>query len=159
MNIFLSLLIFNPLEAVVLFLAAIGDKSKVFRKENIKHFYILGTINFILQYLTWEIKPSLVGLFITHFYSIFISAFILKFYIITFLKINLKFITALFSMLYTIVTIMICVIIINLFISFGTDADNIFEEIATNVLIKLFQFLLLYLFYGRSLWSRKLKKV
>lgn len=50
-NTYLSLLIFNPLEAAVLFLATTGDFRQVFSKRFIKHWFILGSINFVFQSL------------------------------------------------------------------------------------------------------------
>lgn len=152
MNIFLSLLIFNPLEALVLFWAAIGDKSKVFRKENIIHFYILGTINFVFQYLIGNLEPSIINLMIEYLYSIIIASFILKFYILYFIKINVKLIKCFSSIIFTIVTTMFVVIILsNLTKIELITIPNIFIETIVNFIIKILQFLLLLLlllFFG-----------
>lgn len=149
MNIFLSLLIFNPLEAIVLFWAAIGDKSKVFRKENIKHFYILGTINFYLQYFVENLPPSIINLFLTYFYSILIPAFILKIYFLKIMKINIKFLRCFFAMIFTAITILFGIIVVNnFFFNAGIEVTNIYIEIIVNLFIKFIQLLLLFIFGG-----------
>lgn len=144
-NTYLSLLIFNPLEAAVLFLAATGDFRQVFSKRFIKHWFILGTINFVFQYLASCLDIGFVRLFANYINSIVIMGIILLFYFKYILKINIKIFIILYSVLFNIVTILF---ILTFSENIITCNFNIYEEIATNLLIKIIQFLLLNIFYG-----------
>lgn len=150
MSIWLSLLLFNPLESVVLFWAAIGDSKEVFKKKNIKHFYILGTINFIFQYFTQEvINPSISTLFLEHFYGLFISGIFLYKYL-NVLNYNIKIQNALIASIFNSLTILLIVILFsNFFINIFINL-NILQEIIVNTMVKIIQFLSLYIFFRRN---------
>lgn len=145
MNVFLSLLIFNPLEAVVLFWAAIGDKSKVFRKENIKHFYILGAINFAFQYISDSFSPGITNLFFRYFVGLFLMSFILYFYLNNNISLSKCFISATFNL----VSVALIIVILNSIFSHMLWGNNVLlkEEILMNIMIKILQFLFLYVIY------------
>ena len=146
-NTYLSLLIFNPLEAAVLFLAATGDFRQVFSKKFIKHWFILGSINFVFQYLASCLDIGFARLFINHFNSILIITVILYIYMKIFIesKILLKicFCSALFNAISAIVGIMIGTSIFGLFVISGSTTVI---EICINFIIKFIQFFILYIF-------------
>lgn len=142
MSIWLSLLLFNPLESVVLFWAAIGDSKEVFKKKNIKHFYILGTINFIFQYFFENIKAGIFNLFGQYLLGLFVIPLIFFFY---FKK--LSFLNCLLAGFFNLITIMILVIIFSEIFFGALDVENmdLIQEFIINLAIKFFQFLLLYI--------------
>lgn len=146
-NTYLSLLIFNPLEAAVLFLAATGDFKLVFSRKFIKHWFILGTINFVFQYLASCLDIGFARLFVNHFNSILIITIILYIYMKIFIesKILLKicFYSALFNAISAIVGIMIGTSIFGLFVISGSTT---IIEICINFIIKFIQFFILYIF-------------
>lgn len=146
-NTYLSLLIFNPLEAAVLFLAATGDFKLVFSRKFIKHWFILGIINFVFQYLASCLDIGFARLFVNHFNSILIITIILYIYMKIFIesKILLKicFYSALFNAISAIVGIMIGTSIFGLFIISGSTT---IIEICINFIIKFIQFFILYIF-------------
>lgn len=144
-NTYLSLLIFNPLEAAVLFLAATGDFRQVFSKRFIKHWFILGSINFVFQYLASCLDIGFARLFANYISSIVIMGMILLFYFKYILKINIKISIILYSVLFNIVTILFILTFSKNIITYNF---NVYEEIVTNLLIKIIQFLLLNIFYG-----------
>lgn len=146
-NTYLSLLIFNPLEAAVLFLAATGDFRQVFSKRFIKHWFILGSINFVFQYLASCLDIGFARLFINHFNSILTITFILYIYMRIFIKnkilLKICFYSALFNAISAIIGIMIGTNIFGLFVISGS---NIVIEICINFIIKIIQFFILYIF-------------
>ena len=146
-NTYLSLLIFNPLEAAVLFLAATGDFKLVFSRKFIKHWFILGIINFVFQYLASCLDIGFARLFVNHFNSILIITIILYIYMKIFIesKILLKicFYSALFNAISAIVGIMIGTSIFGLFVISGSTT---IIEICINFIIKFIQFFILYIF-------------
>lgn len=143
-NTYLSLLIFNPLEAAVLFLAATGDFKLVFSRKFIKHWFILGSINFVFQYLAFCLDVGFARLFTNHINSIILASIILYIYLKHILKVyksNLKIVIA---ALYNAITIIFILIFFENIISYNF---NIYDEIIVNFIIKVLQFLLLYIFF------------
>ena len=143
-NTYLSLLIFNPLEAAVLFLAATGDFRQVFSKRFIKHWFILGSINFVFQYLASCLDVGFARLFINHFNSIIIMSCILYIYL-NFInkKYNIKY--AFLANIFNTTTIFIIIMFFKKIVFKDFDVGT---EIVINLTIKIFQFLLLYLYNG-----------
>lgn len=155
-NTYLSLLIFNPLEAAVLFLAATGDFKLVFSRKFIKHWFILGTINFVFQYLCDSFSFSKIHLFLTYFINIFILGIVLYLYIKNFKlfnKITIK--ECLIAAIFNLVTIFIIILIFTQFKNNFISPLNIsiVEEILINFLIKILQYLFLYIFW-RKLYEK-----
>lgn len=143
-NTYLSLLIFNPLEAAVLFLAATGDFKLVFSRKFIKHWFILGTINFVFQYLASCLDIGFAKLFVNHINSIVLAAVILYIYLKYILKIFKPKFKVLTVALYNAITIIFILIFFENIISYNF---NIYDEIIVNFIIKVLQFLLLYIFF------------
>ena len=150
LNIWLSLFIFNPLESIFLLWVALEDKEIVLRKKNIKHFYILGTINFALQYFIENLEPSILNLFLTYIFSIFVSAILLKIYILKIMKMKVKLLRCIIATSFVVFTIMFGVVTLNsLLFKDGVQPENIITEIIVNLFIKFIQLLILLLF-GRE---------
>ena len=148
-NTYLSLLIFNPLEAAVLFLAATGDFKLVFSRKFIKHWFILGTINFVFQYTVNLIPIGFLNLFYSYFNSIFIMGVVLFVYFNKVIKNKIKFIKIISSTFFNLISILFILLLfsknIGLFVIPVNAGINI--EFLINFTIKIFQFLLLYIFY------------
>lgn len=143
-NTYLSLLIFNPLEAAVLFLAATGDFKLVFSRKFIKHWFILGTINFVFQYLASCLDVGFARLFVNYFNSIFVIGLILKLYLNIFINKNFSNKLIFYTVLFNVVTTLFVIMFSQEIISYNY---TIYEEIIVNFIIKILQFLLLYIFY------------
>lgn len=107
MNILLSLLIYNPIEAYTLILLCdiiTGNDTK-FNKKNIATLWVFGTVNFIIQYLSSFAKQNglfCILMFVTCYAAMPVS---LKYfyYIISYNKI---------SIVHSVVTIFISCIVI-----------------------------------------------
>ena len=160
-NTYLSLLIFNPLEAAVLFLAATGDFRQVFSKRFIKHWFILGSINFVFQSLVKIFSASFLYLFYSYFDSIFIMGMTLYLYnkFVINKKYNIKL--CIFSATFNLITILLIVMMAgNIFNNFIVISNlKIIEEIVINFTIKIFQILLLYIFYkGVPMYEKVFKE-
>ena len=153
-NTYLSLLIFNPLEAAVLFLAATGDFRQVFSKRFIKHWFILGSINFVFQYLASCLDVGFARLFINHFNSIIIMSCILYIYL-NFInkKYNIKY--AFLANIFNTTTILVIIMFFKKIVFKDFDVGT---EIVINLTIKIFQFLLLYLYNGGFIYEKFCKK-
>lgn len=158
-NTYFSLLIFNPLEAAVLFLAATGDFKLVFSKRFIKHWFILGSINFVFQYLASCLDIGFARLFINHFNSIVIMGVILKFYIDFIVKINIKSKRIFYSSSFNAISILLGIMISTKIFDLSVIIGSVWNvEIAINLFIKLIQFLLLYIFFGGFFKNEKFCK-
>lgn len=153
-NTYLSLLIFNPLEAAVLFLAATGDFKLVFSRKFIKHWFILGSINFVFQYLASCLDIGFARLFINHFNSIVIMSCILYIYL-NFInkKYNIKY--AFLANIFNTTTILVIIMFFQKIVFKDFDVGT---EIVINLTIKIFQFLLLYLYNGGFIYEKFCKK-
>ena len=158
-NTYLSLLIFNPLEAAVLFLAATGDFKLVFSKRFIKHWFILGSINFVFQYTVDFVSIGLVHLFYSYFISIFIMGIILLYYN-KILNLKVNKINNFYSSIFNLITILLGILISSKFTGFFSIPQDasIQREIFVNLTIKIIQFLLLYMYYGGFSCEKYCKK-
>lgn len=158
-NTYLSLLIFNPLEAAVLFLAATGDFKLVFSRKFIKHWFVLGTINFVFQYTVDFISIGLVHLFYSYFISIFIMGIILLYYN-KIINIKIKSINNFYSSTFNLITILLGILLSSKFTGFFSIPQDasIQREIFVNLTIKIIQFLLLYMYYGGFNYEKYCKK-
>ena len=148
-NTYLSLLIFNPLEAAVLFLAATGDFKLVFSRKFIKHWFILGTINFVFQYTVNLIPIGIINLLYSYLNSIFLISFVLYYYLNIILKIKINKINIFLATLFNLISVLFILLVTKDFVGFICVPSNfsIIREILVNFVIKIFQFLLLYIFW------------
>ena len=81
MNIPTSFLILNPLEALVVIMGCdIFTNRKFNISKDIKHIYILGTINLIVQIFLHSFKSDILGLLLNIFVPFIISPYITKIY-------------------------------------------------------------------------------
>lgn len=158
-NAYLSLLIFNPLEAAVLFLAATGDFKLVFSRKFIKHWFILGSINFVFQYLASCLDIGFARLFVNHFNSIIVMGIILKLYNDFILKINIKLKRNFYSSCFNAISILFGIMISTKIFDLSVITGSVWSiEIVINLFIKLIQFLLLYIFFWRFFKNEKFCK-
>ena len=148
-NTYLSLLIFNPLEAAVLFLAATGDFKLVFSRKFIKHWFVLGTINFVFQYTVNLIPIGIINLLYSYLNSIFLISFVLYYYLNIILKIKINKINIFLATLFNLISVLFILLVTKDFVGFICVPSNfsIIREILVNFVIKIFQFLLLYIFW------------
>lgn len=72
MNLLLSLFILNPLEALVIILGCdLFSNRKFVIRNDIKHCYILGTINLIIQIILNHINASLLSLIVNYYNAVY----------------------------------------------------------------------------------------
>ena len=125
-------------------MAATGDFKLVFSRKFIKHWFILGTINFVFQYLASCLDVGFARLFVNYFNSIFVIGLILKLYLNIFINKNFSNKLIFYTVLFNIVTTLFVIMFSQEIISYNY---TIYEEIIVNFIIKILQFLLLYIFY------------
>ena len=159
-NVYLTLLIFNPLEAAVLLVMALKNFKIVFSKNNIKHLYILGILNYISQYLVGIIPASYLRLFLNFLNSVLIMGCILYCFlnIVNIKKIKLSrcFLATSFNLVTTAASL---ILLQDIFGFFAIPSDSfLFREFLINLIIKIIQFLLLYIFIGGFLYNEKFCK-
>ena len=140
-------------------MAATGDFKLVFSRKFIKHWFILGSINFVFQYLASCLDIGFARLFINHFNSIIIMGVILKFYIDFIVKINIKSKRNFYSSSFNAISILLGIMISTKIFDLSVITGSVWNvEIAINLFIKLIQFLLLYIFFGGFFKNEKFCK-
>lgn len=140
MNIPLSFLLLNPLEALVVILGCDVFTARKFNlKQDIKYCYILGTINLIIQILLNYCSIGVFGLIINFIVPIFISPILTMFYYNkTFNNYNIRYLQTL---------IIQCLYISSMFLLiyiFNNINNNIYTTIYHNIyyetIINIFKF-------------------
>lgn len=165
LNFWLSVLIYNPLEAFILiYFCSIFTEIRI-NKSIIKHCYILGFINLLFQYYTMYITIKSLSFYYDLFIALIISPviliFYLKFFIIKKIKIKLCFYACIFNFLslYLSVAILNSVKILEIWYPSYSVYPNSVSMFITDLIIKILQFLLLYLFkVGDFYYERNFKK-
>lgn len=146
MNFTMSLLIYNPLEALLLLTACylFRDKSSINTKFNFKkyiiHSYILGFIFLLIQYpMVWIENPVMFFIY-NNFIGIIVMSYLLFFYNKKIRnKINLMKCFAIFIIYFISIDF-----ILNLF-NFSYNLDRaLLDEFIINIVFKICQFILLF---------------
>lgn len=161
LNFCLSALIYNPLEAFILiYFCSIFTEIRI-NKSIIKHCYILGFINLLFQYYTVYIESKILSLSYDLFIALIISPIILAFYIKNFIVLLFKLKICFCACIFNFLSLYISIIIINLFdyLEIWYPVYEIYPNnismFNTDLFIKIFQFLILYLFKKGDLYYEK----
>lgn len=148
MNFFLSLTLYNPLESfVIIYALHVLENKRLEFKNNIKHFYFLGTINLLFQYILHFLKYTSIGYYINTIFPIFIAPIILYFYFYMF-SYKFKYINCFIIQVVYIFTLMFSLSIINYFFDgiYKTEFYCIIIEFLGNISIRTIQLIIIKFF-------------
>lgn len=152
MNFILNLLIFNPLEAIILVLFINSLSKEKFKVKNLLHCFVLGAVNLLVQYLNIFIKNDIMIFVYDILVALILMPFILYAFVINIynkpIKISLCFAACLFNF----ITICLGIRFTSYFDTFEIwfNSSNIFPRIIDMIyvdsIIKFVQFIILFIF-------------
>lgn len=154
MNIPISFLILNPLEALVVIMGCdIFTNRKFNISKDIKHVYILGTINLIIQILINLFEVGILSLLLNILVPFIISSYITKVYYSKCLC-NIKYWEAFITQALYMITTSIIIYIFEGFDSniYTVNYINLNYEIIINILKTVFQIILIFILRGVKRW-------
>lgn len=161
LNFWLSVLIYNPLEAFILiYFCSIFTEIRI-NKSTIKHCYILGFINLLFQYYTTFLDIEIISFCYDIFVALFLSPLILKNYFSNFVYKNIKIDIFIYSCIFNFITIFLCNYIISKFLNFDYSYigyNCLISEFFSNCISKFLQFVFLYLLKGCRFYMKKFLK-
>lgn len=162
MNFTLSLIIYNPLEAIVIILFLVSLSREKFKIKNLLSCFILGAVNLILQYPNKFIQNEV----LVFIYDVFVALVLMSFtsyfaYLLTFKK-SISMYKCFLASVFNFVTIYIGIYTVQLLgitdIFFNVEQPLI-SEFLTNFTIKVIQFVLLIILnYGVNFIMKNLLK-
>lgn len=162
MNFTLSLIIYNPLEAIVIILFLVSLSREKFEIKNLLSCFVLGAINLVLQYPNKFIQNEVL-IFI---YDVFVALVLMSFtsyltYLLTFKK-SICMYKCFLASVFNFVTIYVGIYFVQLIgitdIFFNVEQPLISEFLA-NFTIKVVQFVLLIILnYGVNFYNEKFIK-
>ena len=162
MNFWLSALIYNPLEAFILiYFCSIFAEIKI-DKNIIKHCYILGFINLLIQYIDKFILNDELSFIYNIFITLFLSEIILNLYIKKILLNSIEFKICIYSSIFNFITLYLSIVLINSIktITVFNTIRSFEYELFVNLFIKIIQILLLItLKNGVDFMKNLLKKI
>ena len=162
LNFWLSALIYNPLEAFILiYFCSIFTEIKI-NKNIIKHCYILGFINLLIQYIDKFILNDELSFIYNIFITLFLSEIILNLYIKKILLNNIEFKICIYSSVFNFITLYLSIVLINSIktITVFNTIRSFEYELFVNLFIKIIQILLLItLKNGVDFMKNLLKKI
>lgn len=149
MNIIMSLLIYNPIEALLLIMFCNIVTSRKFNKFDVLYLYVLGDINFAAQFIGILIRPVLLSMF----YDIFatfviypISLYLFYNYIICKNENNrIKFSITLLALFLNFVVLSFTANTLNIFLNNGFNGvfNDIYNEFIYNLVARILYVILL----------------
>ena len=146
MNIPMSFLILNPLEALVVIMGCdIFTNRKFNISKDIKHVYILGTINLIIQILINLFEVGILSLLLNILVPFIISPYITKIYYNRYIG-NIKYCNVFIVQAIYMVTTAITIYLFNFIFSniYITKYVNTLYDLATNLTKSFIQVLIIY---------------
>lgn len=151
MNTTLSIGITNPLESFLLLLIVhkLSSNKKFNFVTNIKHFYILGFFNFVPQWFINNYEhDSFRQLIWSYAHGFVFMWLILVLYRIYFMRKNPNFLSCLLATTFNMITIMIYIKTISPYFGFLYNFSSVsfLQEFSINIILKIFQFLLVPLY-------------
>lgn len=162
MNFTLSLIIYNPLEAIVIILFLVSLSREKFKIKNLLSCFILGAVNLVLQYPNKFIQNEV----LVFIYDVFVALVLMSFtsyfaYLLTFKK-SISMYKCFLASVFNFVTIYIGIYTVQLLgitdIFFNVEQPLI-SEFLTNFTIKVIQFVLLIILnYGVNFIMKNLLK-
>lgn len=162
MNFTLSLIIYNPLEAIVIILFLVSLSREEFKIKNLLSCFILGAVNLVLQYPNKFIQNEV----LVFIYDVFVALVLMSFtsyfaYLLIFKK-SISMYKCFLASVFNFVTIYIGIYTVQLLgitdIFFNVEQPLI-SEFLTNFTIKVIQFVLLIILnYGVNFIMKNLLK-
>lgn len=165
LNFWLSALIYNPLEAFILiYFCSIFTKIEI-HKNIVKNCYLLGFINLLIQYVSIYIESKSLSFLYDLIVALIVSPVILVFYSRLFIIKIFKIRYCFYACIFNFISLYISIIFIDSFklldiwySSYSIYPSNLYMFI-TDSIIKIFQFLLLYLFkIGDCYYEKNFKR-
>ena len=158
MNFYLSLFLYNPLEAFVLIIFCSMFSYIKINKNIVRDCYMLGSINLFIQYLNKIFTEDIIILVYDTIVSLFLMPLVL-FIFLNFNNYNIKFYTCICSCIFNFLTIFVGLMFTDTFCIFEVYFNikrSIQYEVFVNLIIKILQlFTLILIRYGVI----KLKKI
>lgn len=162
MNFCLSLFIYNPLEVFILiYFCSLFSKVKI-DKNIIKHCYILGTVNLLIQYIATIIDSSFCVLSYNVIAALVICPITLYLYSYIFISGCIKIKICICSSIYNFLTLYLSLAIIDSFgifnVAFNIDR-GLEYEFFVNLFIKVLQIIILFIIkYGVDKFEKIIKE-
>lgn len=163
MNFTLSLIIYNPLEAIVLILFLVSLSREKFKIKNLLSCFVLGAVNLVLQHPDKFIQNEVL-IFI---YDVFVALVLMSFtsyfaYLLMFKK-SISLYKCFLACVFNFITIYIGIYAVQLSgvtdVVFVTRYSNLISEFLINFTIKVIQFVLLIILnYGVNFIMKNLLK-
>ena len=147
MNIPMSFLILNPLEALVVIMGCdIFTNRKFNISKDIKHIYILGTINLIVQIFLHSFKSDILGLLLNIFVPFVISPYITKTYYNKYLG-EVKYLQVFVVQAFYMITMALIISLFNLIFDeiYITEYINTVYDLSTNLTKSFIQVLIIFI--------------
>lgn len=148
MNFWLSALIYNPLEAFILiYFCSIFTKIEI-HKNIVKHCYLLGLVNLLIQYITFLLNNELLSFIYDLIVALVIMPLVLNTYIIVLYRKYIKFIVCIYSCIFNFITIFYFNCIMNnlniILYNYNGYSSSI-EELFVNICLRLIQSLFIFI--------------
>lgn len=160
MNYLLSLILLNPLEALVIILGCnIISGIKFDFKKDIKYVYLLSSINFIIQILLDLLSYNILSLFLNIAIPFLIAPLVIKMIYNKYIG-YIKYYQALIIQIFYMTTMTLTIIIFNYIFDnkiYTTQYINIIADIIVNISKTIFQLLLLNI-YRRIISNEECKR-
>lgn len=151
MNYLLSLILLNPLEALVIILGCnIISGIKFDLKKDIKYIYLLSSINFIIQVLLNLLNYNIFSLFLNIIIPFLIAPLIIKMIYNQYIG-CIKYYQALIVQIFYMTTMTLTIVIFNYIFDnkiYTTQYINIIADVIVNISKTIFQLLLLNIYRG-----------
>ena len=166
MNFYLNLIIFNPLEALLLILfVSLSEKDKINIKK-LPYCFVLGCINLLLQETGNLINNNMYKVVYDVIVSIVFLSFTLQYVYGMLSNKPIRPSRYFYSCLFNYISLFISVIIIDYFtkleIWFPTSENlpSVYNMIVVDVLIKILQFIMLFIILkGERFYEKSVKEI
>lgn len=139
-----SLLLYNPLEALILILFCDVFTKRKFKKIDILHCLGLGVINFVFQYASMLMTDSRLVL-IYDLLMVVVTGFILLVYYKTLISKEIKLSHSVYAMIFSFTTIPIVCNLANIIIEdiYKLGFSNKYDELLINLTLRVLQFIVI----------------
>lgn len=161
MSIVESLLLYNPLEALVLILFCDIFTKRKFKKTDIIHCYILGGLNLFVQSIRYLFSDPMF-LLVYDVIVVFIFGFILLyFYYFLFIGVCIKLRVVLFSHIFNYITICFVMFLFNIIFNnvYNSGFSSKIYELLANLSLRILQVVCLFIIkFGVLIYEKFVKK-
>lgn len=143
-----SLVLYNPLEALVIILICDLFTKRKFKLIDIVHCYVLGAINLMIQYISVFINDSALQLIYNIFVSLILTSIITYLYYNLAIKERINLIYAFYALGLQYISVSIAVYILNSIIPNAyTNVISVKYELITNLCLRIAQIIIIFTIY------------